>query len=47
MVLEVVFIQQQGKFAANLPDKRLEAILQTNLFSSPTARESLAIGLEV
>lgn len=41
VVLEVVFIQRPGKFAADLPDKRLEAILQAIFFIS-TTRGSLA-----
>ncbi len=47
VVLEVVFIQRPNKFAADLPDKRLEAILQAIFFSSPTARGSLADRPEV
>lgn len=40
VVLEVVFIQRPGKFAADLPDKRLEAILQAIFFISHSTRIS-------
>lgn len=40
VVLEVVFIQRPGKFAADLPDKRLEAILQAIFFISHNTRIS-------
>lgn len=47
VVLEVVFIQLPGKFAADLPDKRLEAILQAIFFHLPQHADLLRIGLEV
>ncbi len=44
VVLEVVFIQRPGKFAADLPDKRLEAILQAIFFHLPQHADLLRIG---
>lgn len=47
VILKIVFIQRPGELAANLPDERLEAILEAVFFHLPQDADLLRIGLEV
>ena len=47
VVLKIVFIQRPGELAANLPDERLETILESVFFHLPQDADLLRIGLEV
>lgn len=47
VIFEIIFVQRPGEFAADLPDERLEAILQAIFLHLPQYADFLRIGTEI